>query len=82
MARRCILSSCGLALLGFGVCADAHEIRILYAEPLKAQQPPARSAPLAADSNGPTSMSFEAYGRHFDLKLQSNERFPAAVLNT
>lgn len=79
MARRCILGSCGLALLGFGVCADAHEFRILYAEPLKAQQPPARSAPLAADSNSPTSMSFEAYGRHFDLKLQSNERLFAEL---
>ena len=64
MALRSILGSCGIALLGLAMGADAHEFRILHAEPVKPSSRWRVWRPARADSNSPTSMSFQAYGRH------------------
>jgi Metallo-peptidase family M12/Domain of unknown function DUF11 len=79
MARRSILCYCGIALLGLGVRADAHEFRILYAEPVKTEQPLPRAGARLAEASALTSMRFQAYGREFDLTLESNERLFAAL---
>ena len=78
MALRSILGSCGIALLGLAMGADAHEFRILHAEPLTTEQPLA-SVDARAHANALTSMNFQAYGRQFDLTLESNERLFAAL---
>ena len=76
MARRSILCSCGIALLSLAMGADAREFRILYAEPLKSEQP---SAGGRVHTAALTSMDFQAYGRQFDLTLESNEQLFAAL---
>ncbi len=78
MARRSILCSCGIALLGLAMCADAHEFRILYAEPVNAALAHAPAGARVA-ANALTSMDFQAYGRQFELTLESNERLFAAL---
>ena len=78
MALRSILGSCGIALLGLAMGADAHEFRILHAEPLTTEQPLA-GVDARAHANALTSMNFQAYGRQFDLTLESNERLFAAL---
>ncbi len=72
-----ILCSCGIALLGLAMRADAHEFRILYAEPVKTGQVLAPGA--RANTTALTSMDFQAYGRQFDLALESNEQLFAAL---
>ena len=78
MALRSILGSCGIALLGLAMGADAHEFRILHAEPVTTEQPLA-GVDARAHATALTSMNFQAYGRQFDLTLESNERLFAAL---
>ena len=78
MALRSILGSCGIALLGLAMGADAHEFRILHAEPVTTEQPLA-GVDARAYATALTSMNFQAYGRQFDLTLESNERLFAAL---
>jgi Metallo-peptidase family M12/Domain of unknown function DUF11 len=79
MARRALRFLGGIALFGIAMCADAHEFRILYAEPLQTVQPLPRAGVRAAPPSALTSMSFLAYGRQFELTLESNDRLFAQL---
>jgi hypothetical protein len=71
MANRCSTALCALALLFGAASASAADFRIRHAESI--DLPWAKLA--TADSAKPaTEMSFEAYGRRFDLELEPNER--------
>jgi metallopeptidase family M12-like protein/uncharacterized protein DUF11 len=71
MANRCSTALCALALLVGAAGASAADFRIRHAESI--DLPAAKLA--TADSAKPaTELSFEAYGRRFDLELEPNER--------
>ncbi|HEX7374826.1 MAG TPA: hypothetical protein VF277_07620, partial [Steroidobacteraceae bacterium] len=61
-------------LAGSGAVAAPRITRIHYAEPANLAGLPGPGAPGAPQSSGPIRTSFEAYGRHFDLQLDSNDR--------
>ena len=73
MANRYPISLGTLALLVAGTSAGAADFRILHAESIDL---PAEKlvASDAVRTTPATEMSFEAYGRRFDLELEPNER--------
>ena len=73
MANRYPTSIWALVLLVSSVSARAADLRILHAESidLPAARLTASDAPRATPAQ---AMSFQAYGRQFDLELQPNER--------
>ncbi|HEY7379249.1 MAG TPA: M12 family metallo-peptidase [Steroidobacteraceae bacterium] len=79
MARRALSFLGGIALLAVAMCADAHEFRILYAEPLQTAHPLPRAGVRGAPAAPLTSMSFQAYGRQFELALEANDRLFAQL---
>jgi len=79
MARRVFISLCGIALFVVAMCADARDFRILYAEPLQTVQPLPRAGIRATPPAPLTALSFMAYGRQFDVALESNDRLFAQL---
>ncbi len=72
MAIRWSTRSWALALLAIGAHATATDFRILHAESIDVRaENLAPSGGLRATS---ASLSFQAYGRQFDLELEPNER--------
>ncbi len=72
MAIRWSTRSWALVLLAIGVHATAADFRILHAESIDVRaEDLAPSGGLRATS---ASLSFQAYGRQFDLELEPNER--------
>ncbi|HSD73925.1 MAG TPA: M12 family metallo-peptidase, partial [Steroidobacteraceae bacterium] len=69
--------SAGLALSAIcatALPAHAGDFRVLYAEPIALRAEDARNAVAASEAGAPQAISFQAYGRQFDLELQSNAR--------
>lgn len=62
------LTFLGGAVLSGGAFAAEHDFRILHSEAL------APSTRILSEPEGTARMSFQAYGRQFDLELQTNRR--------
>jgi hypothetical protein len=71
MANRCSIAVCALALLVGVAGARAADLRIRHAESIDL---PADRLMTSDRATPATQMSFEAYGRRFDLALEPNER--------
>ena len=70
---------CTLALMlsAIGVIANdarAGDFQVLYAEAIALRAEDARNAVAASEAGTPQAISFQAYGRQFDLELESNAR--------
>jgi hypothetical protein len=59
--------------------ARAGDFQVLYAEPIALRAEDARNAVAASEAGAPQAISFQAYGRQFDLELESNERLLSKV---
>jgi hypothetical protein len=70
---------CASFLLLTGTPAVAGDLHIRYAEPISLQDPsvPTTSSLAARIASG--KLAFQAYGRQFDLEVESNARLLAAV---
>lgn len=73
MANRCPTGTWLLLLLASGTPATAADFRIFHSESIdiRAEELAAPGVPHAKPA---TSLSFQAYGRQFDLELEPNER--------
>lgn len=71
MANRCSTALCALALLFGAASASAADLRIRHAESIDL---PAAKLATAESAKPATELSFDAYGRRFDLELEPNER--------
>ena len=66
-------------LLMLGTSADAGDLHIRYAEPIRLQDPAAPTVSSLKAQIASGRLAFEAYGRQFDLQIESNARLLAAV---
>jgi hypothetical protein len=72
LTRALAAAAAGCALHGIAAAAPAEAFSVLHHEKVQA-------IAAARDDSGREQVSFEAYGRRFDLRLEPNERIARAV---